>query len=85
MPEHGIPEGAISREDIAELAVLFDSFEYALDPLSVAAKRAESAFEDRVLMLFRERVEPAYRTVSFAAFRARVKTLCREFLRKNAP
>src|SRR2546427_3316825 len=48
MPEHGVPEGAISREDIAELAALFDRFEYAFDPLSLRANEAESKFEDRV-------------------------------------
>ena len=41
MPGHGVPEGAISREDIAELAPLF---EYALDPLSLSAKEAASQF-----------------------------------------
>ena len=46
MPEQGVPEGAISREDIAELAALFERFEYAFDPLSLWAKEAESKFED---------------------------------------
>ena len=36
MPEHGVPEGDISREDIAELAALFDRFEYAFDPYYLA-------------------------------------------------
>ena len=83
MPEHGVPEGAISREDIAELAALFDRFEYAFDPLSLRAKEAESKFEDRLLLLFRERVEPNYSSVSFTGFRCRIRSLCRAYLRNN--
>ena len=85
MPGHGVPEGAISREDIAELAPLFDHFEYALDPLSLSAKEAESQFEDNVLLLFRERVESNYSSVSFTAFRCKIRSLCRAYLRKNSP
>ena len=84
MPEHGVPQGAISREDIAELAGLFERFEYAFDPLSLWAKEAESKFEDKVLLLFRERVEPNYSSVSFTAFRCRLRSLCRAYLR-NSP
>jgi hypothetical protein len=83
MPEDGVPEGNISGEDIAELAALFDRFEYAFDPMSLRAKEAESKFEDRVLLLFRERVEPNYSSVSFTAFRCRIRSLCRAYLRNN--
>jgi hypothetical protein len=83
MPEDGVPEGNISREDIAELAALFDRFEYAFDPLSLRAKEAESNFEDRVLSLFRERVEPNYSSVSYTDFRCRIRSLCRAYLRNN--
>jgi hypothetical protein len=38
MPEHGVPEGAVSREDIAELAALFDQFECAFDSAVVIGK-----------------------------------------------
>jgi hypothetical protein len=85
MPEHGSPEGSISREDIAELALLFDRFEYALDPLATEAKEAQSQFEDRVLVLFREKVEPNYASIDLPLFRSKVKTICRVFLRKNLP
>ncbi len=84
MPDDGIPEGIVTRTDIAELAALFDRFEFAFDPLSTAAKEAEVAFDDLILKLFRERVEPAFPRVAYAAFYCRIKSLCRTYLRKNA-
>ena len=83
MPDDGVAEGTLTRAEIAELASLFDRFEFAFDPLAVAAKEAESAFEEKVLLLFHERVLPKYRSVTFGVFRAKIKTVCREYLRKN--
>lgn len=83
MSEHGVPEGAVSREDIARLAVLFDRFEYAFEPLSIDAKEAESQFEDLVLLLYNERVKERFASVTFSAFRCKIRSLCREHLRKN--
>jgi hypothetical protein len=85
MSEDRIPEGIITRDEIAELALLFDLYEFALDPRSLEAREAESDFEERVQTLFAERVEPQFQSVSLAAFRSRIKSLCREYLRKNAP
>ena len=45
MPEDGISEGAITKIELAELAELFDKFEFAFDPRSTSAKEAESDFE----------------------------------------
>jgi hypothetical protein len=67
------------------LAVLFDRFEFAFDPRSRAAKEAESDFEAKVKRLFDERVAPKYLSVDFAAFHCRVRSLCRVYLKKNAP
>ena len=58
MPESGVPERIVSREDIAVLAGWFDRYAYAFDPLSVDAKEARSIFEDRVRQIFAERVQP---------------------------
>ena len=82
MPEDGFPEGVVTRTEIAELAALFDRFEFALDPRSLSA---ESEFESRVRRLFLERVAPGYASVGFGAFHCRIKTLCRAYLRKNLP
>ena len=85
MSEDGIPEGIITRDEVAELAFLFDRYEFAFDPRSLAAREAESDFEERVQRLFAERIEPRYTTVFFTAFHCRIKSLCRAYLRKNAP
>lgn len=85
MREEGIPEGIVSRDDIAELALLFDRSENAFDPLSLEAKEARCAFEERVQRLYRERVEPRYQSVAFADFRIKLRSLCRSYLRKNPP
>lgn len=85
MSEEGIPEGAISRGDIETLAVLFDRFEHAFDPLAPEAKEAESEFADREQVLYRERVLPTYPSVAFAEFRCKLRSLCRAYLRKNSP
>lgn len=85
MSEGPIPEGLVTRSEIAELAALFDRCEFAFDPLSIAAREAESEFEARVKHLFDERVAPAFPNVDFATFHCRVRSLCRVFLRKNPP
>jgi hypothetical protein len=84
MSEHGFPEGIITRDEIAELAYLFDRYEFAFDPRSLAAREAESDFEEKVRNLFAERVQPQYASITFTAFHCRIKSLCRIFLKKNA-
>jgi hypothetical protein len=85
MSEDRIPEGTITRDELADLALLFDRYEFAFDPRSLAAREAESEFEERIRALFAERVQPHYSSISFVAFHCRIKSLCREFLRKNLP
>jgi hypothetical protein len=85
MSEDRFPEGTVTRDEIAELASLFDRYEFAFDPRSLAAREAEAGFEERVRALFAERVQPRYASISFTAFHCRIKSLCREFIRKNAP
>jgi hypothetical protein len=85
MSEHELAEGAITRDEIAELTCLFDRFEFAFNPLSIDAKEAESDFEERIRALFTERVQPHFSSISFAAFHCRIKSCCRSYLRKNMP
>ena len=85
MSEDGIPEGIITRDEVAELACLFDRYEFAFDPRSLAAREAESDFEERVRTLFAERIQPRYASISFAAFHCRIKSLCRAYIRRYAP
>lgn len=85
MSEAGGPEGIVSRESLAELAELFDRFEFAFDPRSTAAKEAESQFQSRVLRIFDERVLPRYPHLPLPVFYCRLKSLCRVYLKKNRP
>ena len=85
MPENGIPEGDITRAELAGLAELFDGFEFARNPLSRDAAEAEVQFNSRVQAMFDERVFPSHPKLSFVAFQARVRLLCRLYLRKISP
>ena len=83
MPDDGFSERLVTRSEIAELAALFDRFEFALDPRSTSAKEAESEFDTRVQQLFQERVAPNYASISFLTFHCRIKSVCRAYLKKN--
>ena len=85
MSEGGSAEGIISRVELAALAELFDRFEHAFQPQSLAAREAESAFESRVRSLYEERVAPRFASFGLITFHAHVKTLCRAYLKKNVP
>lgn len=85
MSEDEFSEGLVTRIELAELAALFDQFEFAFDPQSGLAKQAESEFDDRVRKFFEERVVPAHPHLSFPLFYCKVKSACRTFLRKNSP
>src|ERR1035437_9259540 len=60
MPEDGISEGAITKIELAELAELFDKFEFAFDPRSTSDKEAESDFENQMHRIFEEKIHPSY-------------------------
>lgn len=85
MSEDRFPEGVVTRTELAELAALFDQFEFAFDPRSSVAKEAESEFDNRVRQVFDERVIPAHPNLSFPLFYCKLKLVCRTFLRKNSP
>ena len=83
MSETESAEGLVSRGDIAELAVLLDRSEFAIDPTSRECKLAEVEFEDKVKQLHLEKVATVHPSVSLPLFRSRIKSLCRIYLRKN--
>jgi hypothetical protein len=85
MSEDGVSEGAITKAELAELADLFDKFEFAFDPISTSAKEAESRFEDRIREIFEQKVVPAYPQLGFSIFCCKVRSLCRKYLKRNAP
>jgi len=83
MPDEGLSEGVVTRAELAELARLFDLFEFAFDPQSTQTKEAESEFENRVREIFETRVQPQHPHLPFTTFFCRVKSACRVYLRKN--
>lgn len=52
MPESGPSQGCLTRDELADLAFLFDRFEFAFDPRSLTAREAELEFDERVRILF---------------------------------
>ena len=62
MPEGDPAEGIVTRSELAELAELFDRFEFAIDPLSLDAAESEANFNTRIEAIFEERVRPVIRT-----------------------
>jgi hypothetical protein len=83
MPDAEFSEGSVSRADLAALAELFDRSELTLNPILQDAKIAEAELEDRIALLYSERVKPVHPEVTFLSFRLKVKSLCRAYLRKN--
>ena len=83
MPEDRLAEGVVTRVELAELARLFDGFQNSFDPASDAAAQAKAEFNDRVKRLFDERVASKFQSVPESLFRAKVRTWCREYLRRG--
>jgi len=69
----------ISKEVIAELAELFDSFNNAFDPASAVARRAEDEFFARMSALHAAHAAD----IDFRAFRYELISQCRQYLAKN--
>ena len=85
MPESTDSCGAVTRQELEELADLFDRYEFAFDPLSTEAKEAEVEFENRVNQTYETKVKASYPKISFVEFRCKMRSACREYLRKNRP
>ncbi len=85
MPDDAGSHGLISLNDLKRLAELFDAAEHALEPDSAEAKEAQVAFDNAVQSLYDERVapNPVFATVPQPLFKAKLRTLCRQFLRRN--
>ncbi|MDP1587912.1 MAG: hypothetical protein Q8M07_09230, partial [Prosthecobacter sp.] len=67
------------------LAELFDAAESALVPDAPEAKAAQVAFDNEVQALYDGKVaaHPQFSSVAPPFFRAKIRTLCRQYLRKN--
>lgn len=83
MPDDGVSGGLISREELAALAALFDRYEFAFDPRSQEAREAESSFNSSVREIFELRVKPIAPSLNYHDFHAKIRSLCRDFLRRE--
>jgi hypothetical protein len=75
--------GAISDDELSQLADLFLHFEGASMPLSVSCKEAEQRFDKEVERLFKEQVEPSFKSLSLTKFRSMIRNRCRQRLAKQ--
>ena len=82
MPEDEAPEGIITRDDIEALSLLYDQYEFAIDPTSVECKAAEVEFESILKQLYYQKVSPAHPEVQFGFFKSQVSFMCRAYVRK---
>lgn len=79
MPE--VPEASfVSREQIASLASLYDSFYHSLDDQSAAADAAERQFFDELSKLW-EGLREKHPSLTHDRFRRKVIEECRRHLR----
>lgn len=77
--------GLVSQSDLKNLAELFDAAENALEPDSREARSAQVEFDRAVEILYDENIapNPTFACVAQPVFKAKLRTLCRLFLRKN--
>jgi hypothetical protein len=71
----------ISREQLAQLAELYDKYQNSLLPLSPERREAQRAFKELIGSLHSTHAAD----IPFDHFRREMTTRCREFLRKNKP
>ena len=77
--------GLVSHSELKSLAELFDAAENALEPDSLEARSAQAEFDTAVEFIYDEKIarHPKFATVAQPVFKAKLRTLCRQFLRKN--
>ena len=83
MSEDKPAAGVLTRAELAAIASLFDRFEFSDDPLSLAAREAESQFNHKVSDLYRGQIAGQFSSITEVAFRAKIKTICRALIRKQ--
>jgi hypothetical protein len=85
MPDAPDSVGIVSLVDLKRLAELFDVAENALEPDSAEADEAQIAFDKAVRQLFECKVasNPAFAAIPQPVFKSKLRSLCRQYLRKN--
>lgn len=77
MPEQPDSGGAISEDELKRLTDLFIQFEGASDPRSIECREAEAEFDSLLDLLYREKVEPKFKSLDRLLFRSHTRRLCR--------
>jgi hypothetical protein len=71
----------ISREQLAQLAEIYDRYQHSLNPLSARRAEAGRQFKDQLATLHATHAPD----IPFDHFRRETIERCREYLRKNKP
>ena len=79
------PEWTVSADELKRLAELFRQFEGAADPLSVSCREAESEFNSLVEKIYRDKVAPAFASVTLSKFRSFTRNQCRLRISREGP
>jgi hypothetical protein len=79
------PEGIVSADELNRLPELFRQFEGAADPLSVPCREAESEFNSLVERIYRDKVEPAFTSITLSKFRSYTRNYCRLRISREGP
>jgi hypothetical protein len=85
MREDAASGGIVSEDELVRLTELFLKFEGATDPLSNRCREAESAFNSLVETIYRQKVKPAYDSITFSQLRSYVRNVCRIRISKQGP
>ncbi len=85
MPEDSGSEWTVSDDELTRLAELFCQFEGASDPRALKCREAEAEFNSLLDSLYRTKVSPHFRSLTFHQFRRFVRNQCRVRLAKTLP
>jgi hypothetical protein len=83
MPEDRDAGWTVSIKDIEGLAKDFDAHTNALEPRSREAWEAKDRFDQRVRVIYEQRVASKYPSLTLEDFKAKIRTECRKFLSKE--
>ena len=82
MSESEHAAGLISSSELEEVAIIFDRFEFAIDPTSQDCRLAEAEFNSK-LRMFYDRVSKEYKSLTYHDFRCGLRNRCREIIRNR--
>ena len=75
----------VSEDELNHLTDLFREFEGATDPRSIKCREAEVEFNSFIDRLYREKVEPRFKSITVSRFRSFARNECRLRLSRQSP